>query len=344
MGGAPADNGFPIRFYSLHPTRDVVLETPDLRLGSVGRAASWFAYPGGKALNAARTAGLLGAQVEMTALAPSAWSANLKEFLGKCGVAFRHVISPGEGRVCVMLNERGRETVINTDLSMNLTRDVFQALAHAVLRDSRRRGFVVFSGSPPPSLSVSRYRSLLRIASSGAADLVLDQTGRWLKAGMSFSPWLIKPNLAEFHSFIGRRTRSWDDVLRTVDSVRSAGVKRVLLSLGEKGCLLVSPAGRWFTPPVKIASPESGRRQRSPASAGLQVGGPAAFAAGLSPLGSGDALLGGFLQAVASGENEGAALRWGVAAATANLFHRGACFMSAAEIRGFLPRVRIRVV
>jgi 1-phosphofructokinase family hexose kinase len=288
----------------------------------VGRAASWFAYPGGKALNAARTAGLLGAKVELTALAPSEWATNLREFLGKYGVTLRHIVSPGDGRVCVMLNERGRETVINTDLSMNLTRDVFQELAAAVLKDSRRRGFIVFSGSPPPSLSVSRYRALLRMASAGMADLVLDQTGRWLKAGMSFSPWLIKPNLAEFHSAIGRRTRSWDDMLRALEGVRAQGAKRILLSLGAKGCLLVSPEGRWFAPPVREPATPSG----------------------LSPLGSGDALLGGFLRAVTAGETEDSALKWGVAAATANLLHRGSCFMTAAEIRGFLPRVRVRVV
>jgi fructose-1-phosphate kinase PfkB-like protein len=220
-----------------------------------------------------------------------------------------------------MLNERGRETVINTDLSMNLPVSVYQAVAQSVLRDSCREGFVVFSGSPPPSLSLSRYRALLRIASSSSARLVLDQTGRWLAAGMRFSPWIIKPNLNEFHAAIGRRTRSWDDLIHATEETLSRGVKRILLSLGGKGCLLVSPAGRWFAPPVKTPVPDF-----------------------LSPLGSGDALLGGFLHAVATGESEDRALKWGVAAATANLFHRGACFMSAGEIRDFLPRVRVNAV
>jgi fructose-1-phosphate kinase PfkB-like protein len=143
-----------------------------------------------------------------------------------------------------------------------------------------------------------------------------------LRTGIRFRPWLIKPNLNEFHQLLGRRTRSWSDLLASAGEVRSRGVGRVLLSLGDGGCLLASPAGRWFAPPVP----------------------PAPGVAELSPLGSGDALLGGFLHAVAAGDEEPEALRTGVAAATANLARRGACLMTAAEVRSLRCRVVVRPV
>ena len=92
----------------------------------------------------------------------------------------------------------------------------------------------------------------------------------------------------------------------------------MLLSLGRDGCLLSSPAGDWFAPAVPVAYPV------------------------MSPVGCGDALLGAFLRAVAGGAGEPEALAWGVAAATANLAHPGACMMTATEIRSLLPRVRVR--
>ncbi len=306
--------------FSLHPTRDLILETPKLGLGEVGRAASWFSYPAGKALNAARTAGQLGGCVKAVVLAPLHWRNNLLEFLGRYGVRLKHIPVPGEGRICVLLNEPRRETVINTDLHMRLSAQTFLALARAVRGEARRPGFMVFADSPPPSLGLARCRGLFRLATSSSSALVLDQAGRWLRAGVRFRPWLIKPNLKEFHQLIGRTTRSWPDLLATVDVVRSWGVQRVLLSLGSRGCLLIGPSGRWLAPGIQ-----------------MRLAGP-------SPVGSGDALLGGFLQAVAAGAEEPDALKWGVAAATANLAHRGSCLMTAAEIRLLVPRVKVQRV
>lgn len=306
--------------FSLHPTRDVILETPDLVLGEVGRAASWFTYPAGKALNAARVAGRLGGRVRAVVIAPRQWRDMLRSFLGGYSVAVDHLPVAGEGRFCVMLNERNRETVMNTDLDMDFTRADFSALARLVRRRAAGGGFMVFAGSMAPSLTMCRYRDLLRLASAPSADLVLDQSGRWLRAGMRFGPWLIKPNLKEFHQLIGRRTRSWPDLLAAVAEVRRGGVKRVLLSLGAEGCLLAGPAGRLHAPGVPAGT-----------------GSP-------SPVGSGDALLGGFLWGVARGMPEGEALRHGVAAGTANLAHRGACFVTGAEIRAIVPRVKVKRV
>lgn len=310
--------------FSLHPTRDVIMETPRLALGEVGRAASWFSYPAGKALNAARTAGQLGGHITAVVLAPPHWRDQLCKFLTRYRVKLRHVPVPGEGRICVLLNEPRRETVINTDLHMKISREDFSLLARTVQREARRAGYVVFAGSLPPALGRARWRKLLQLATATSSALVLDQTGRNLQAGLRFHPWLIKPNLKEFHHLIGRSTRSWVDLLACVEEVRRQGVQRVLLSLGARGCLLASPAGRWYAPAIRAV-----RRTGS---------------AGLSPVGSGDALLGGFLYAVAAGEPEPEAMRWGVAAAAANLVHRGACLMRVGEIRALYRRAQVRGV
>ena len=135
--------------FSLHPTRDVILEAPELELGRVGRAASWFTYPAGKALNAARTAGRLGTRVRAVVLAPPQWRAMLKDFLGGYSVAVDHLPVAGEGRFCVMLNEKRRETVINTDLKMKVSRADFEAGCVATVFVRPRTGFGVPSANAP---------------------------------------------------------------------------------------------------------------------------------------------------------------------------------------------------
>ena len=79
-----------------------------------------------------------------------------------------------------------------------------------------------------------------------------------------------------------------------------------------------SPQGRWFSPA------------------------PAPFSGAVSPVGSGDALLGGFLFGASKLMPEREALAWGVAAAAANTAHPGAVFMSRREVREMLSRVEIR--
>ena len=309
--------GAGITVLSLHPTRDVILDVPDLALGGVNRARKWFSYPAGKALNAARTAGMLGGDSRAILFAPAHWSGMLKKFLGRFGVRFMHLVVEGEGRVCVMLNQGRKETVINTDLLMRPSPRLIGRMMGLVMQAAARPGFIVCSGSLPPTMSDSRFRSLLRVAGCGPARLVLDVSGARLRTGVQFRPWLIKPNLSEFRSLTGKTAQSLSGLLALAHELRQRGVGRVLLSLGDRGCLLASASGDWFVPPV---------------SGGFPV---------ISPVGCGDALLGAFLRAVAGGAPESEALRWGVAAATANLAHEGACLMAPAEIRAILPRVKL---
>jgi fructose-1-phosphate kinase PfkB-like protein len=177
---------------------------------------------------------------------------------------------------------------------------------------------VVFAGSLPPTLGVAKARTLLALAVGGRARLVLDQTGRWLRLGLRYRPWLIKPNQREFHQLIGRTTASVAQAIAAAERLRADGVGRVLLSLGARGCLLIAATGRWLAEAVRL-----------PAGA-LE-----------SPVGCGDALLGAFLHRCATGDAEPDALAWGIAAATANLANVGAVQCDAAAVRSFLPRVRV---
>lgn len=303
---------------SMHPTRDVVLPVPGFKAGGVLRAPGWFSYPGGKALNAARAAGKTGAASRAVVLAPPEWRTRLREFLGRDRVGFTLIPVEGEGRVCAVLRDGTRETVINTDLRMALPAPAKAALAGAIARAARREGVVLLAGSLPPTLTTAAARQLYRIASTGKAKFAADQTGARLREAIRHRPFVIKPNLPEFHALVGRRTRTISEHVAAARGLNVAGVGRVLLSMGAHGCLLVSRAQGWVADPLPAPRGES------------------------SPIGCGDALLGTFLGRLTLGDPEPVALAWGVAAATANLAHPGACLYPADEVRPLVKRVRIR--
>lgn len=303
---------------SMHPTRDVVLPVPGFRAGGVLRAPGWFAYPGGKALNAARAAGKLGAKSRVVVLAPPDWRDRLREFLGRDRVGFTLIPVEGEGRVCAVLRDGTRETVINTDLKMQLSSKARAALAAGIARAARRDGFVLLAGSLPPTLTNAAARQLYRIASTGKAKFAADQTGARVREAVRHRPFVIKPNLPEFHALIGRRTRTTAEHIAAARELNAAGVSRVLLSLGAHGCVLVSATDAWTADPLPAPRGE------------------------ISPIGCGDALLGTFLGRLTLGDAEPDALAWGVAAATANLGVPGACLYPADGVRPLVNRVRIR--
>jgi tagatose 6-phosphate kinase len=104
---------------------------------------------------------------------------------------------------------------------------------------------------------------------------VLDADGQALVAGIAARPAIVKPNLAELESAVGRplRTglsgarRAEDAAIRAEDAaivaaareLRTAGAAAVVVSLGADGLLAVTGDGVWrATPPGGIAGNPTG--------------------------------------------------------------------------------------
>jgi fructose-1-phosphate kinase PfkB-like protein len=148
----------------------------------------------------------------------------------------------------------------------------------------------------------------------------LDASGAALRQGLAAHPWLIKPNRQEAEELLQRRLSRRPLVVRAAQQLLARGPSLVILSLGRDGAVLASsdPRGVWWAKPPVVA-----------------VG---------SPVGAGDALIGGFLVGWLRRRPLLESFRLGVACGTASAMTPGTELCHRADVRRLLPRVVVHRV
>ncbi len=270
--------------------------------GEVNRISRKMTAPGGKGNNAARVLALLGHTVRATGFIGGPTGHYIEQGLQDLGIETEFVHVPGDSRTCLTIIER-ESGMISELLEPGLTispddAETFLRTAPILARDVDS---VVVSGSLPNGLPDNYYALLLTALRSSSALLAFDSSGEALRHGLSAKPDLIKPNALEMAALMGSEGSPEDMAewiqRKLIGSVLAPGAK-VLLSLGEQGAVLVSQDT------ALLASPPAVRV--------------------VNPVGSGDALLAGYLGAISEATEESATLAEAVAVATAAALHETA--------------------
>jgi len=176
----------------------------------------------------------------------------------------------------------------------------------------------VISGSLPPGLPTDFYALLIDAMRSFPVRVAFDSSGDAFRRGLAAHPDLVKPNAAEMTDLIGA-SQDVSGIIafaqRELIGPVLAPTAMVLLSLGADGAALISHDA------VLVASAPATRA--------------------VSTVGSGDALLAGFLGAQANGADDGAALCAAVAAGTAATLHPTPGVVDPRDVARLLPLVRL---
>jgi 6-phosphofructokinase 2 len=117
--------------------------------------------------------------------------------------------------------------------------------------------YLVASGSLPEGVPDDFYACVARMVRQRGARLVLDTSGAALRCALEAGVYLVKPNLRELESFVGRALRkpaAQEEGARQL--VASGYAEIVTVSLGADGALLATGAGcrRLRAPKVKPQS------------------------------------------------------------------------------------------
>src|SRR5690606_34133666 len=112
-------------------------------------------------------------------------------------------------------------------------------LEKAALSASSPGGWLVLSGSLPPRCPPDVYARFATAARALEARVAVDTSGPPLTEAVGKGPDLIKPNLEEFQELVARPTRTVREALEACRWLQEAGVGTVLLSMGDRGALLV---------------------------------------------------------------------------------------------------------
>ena len=270
-----------IAFVAASPSIDRLHIVAALRPGEIHRPERVVAVPGGKALNAARAAHALGADVHAIALLGGHTGRWVADALEEEGVTCDAVAGPGETRICVSVSDGGDLTEFY-EPGPELRPEHWAALEAAAAEVAARASWVGVAGSLPPGAPADGPARLLRVAREAGARVALDVSGEALRLGLAAGPDFVKVNTDEAAEL---------EVGSAEELRERGGAVAAAITHGADGMELATSEGVFRAAPARLGS---------------------------YPVGSGDSALGGFLAALDGGASWPEALDRAVEAAAAN--------------------------
>ena len=273
---------------------DTLYRLDRLDRGAINRVARVVAAPGGKGNNVARVLAAFGHAVVATGFAGGLTGAAIETGLRAAGIDPRFVPVAAESRRCLTLLETDSGTITEIrEPGCPVTPADAQRLLDLVAA-ARDVDAVVLAGSLPPGLPPDFYATLLLALRPRPAFVALDTGGDPLRLGLAGQPDLIAPNAAELAGLIGRDADLPAMIAFAQHELLGGPLPpdaRVLLTLGPRGAALISRQATLLAAPPPVAA--------------------------VNPVGSGDALLAGFLDARSRADADADALAHAVAVGTA---------------------------
>lgn len=254
--------------------------------------------PGGGGINVARAIKKLGGTATAIYMAG-----------GYTGKAFTQLLNKeGIDAIVAEIKENTRENLIVLETSTNqqyrfgmpgpsiLENEWQQCLAQ--IKNIKEADFIIVSGALPQGIPLAVYSKIASVARSINAKLIVDTSGEALMEAVQAGLYLIKPNLAELSSLLGKEGLNIERVDEAAREVINKGkCEVVVVSMGAAGAMLVTKnlAMHIMPPAVKIKS----------------------------TVGAGDSMLAGIVLSLAQNKSIEEAAQYGVACGTAAAMNAG---------------------
>ncbi len=103
---------------------------------------------------------------------------------------------------------------------------------------------LVLAGSIPSSMPNDVYERMMGRIRHKKVRIVVDATRKLLLNSLKYKPFLIKPNCQELSEIFETEVRSEDDIEKYAKELQEMGACNVLVSLGNKGAMLIDETGK----------------------------------------------------------------------------------------------------
>lgn len=241
---------------TLNPALDLNVDTGTIRLGGVNRSRTTHLDAAGKGINLARVLSRLGHTLTVSGLLGETNAAPFERLFTSEVLEDRFVRLQGQNRINVKIAEGGgRVTDINGP-GFDAPREALDRLKTGLGNLEGRYDAVAIAGSLPVGFAPDALAKLVTHVKAAGLPVWLDTSGPALDAGLRALPDGIKPNIDELAEWAGSPLGSLDAVADAARALQETGIANVVVSMGEKGVLWLSPNGDWQAspPPVNVFS------------------------------------------------------------------------------------------
>jgi 1-phosphofructokinase family hexose kinase len=294
---------------TMNAALDRTLEVPNFQPGQRHRASGWLMLAGGKGINIARALKRFDVPVVATGLAGGRTGAAIVSELTREGILNDFVQIADESRTstAVVDSTGGTYTEIN-EWGPEIEPQELDFLLEKLRYLARGADAVVFAG----------YAEAIRELNRRGVDTILDAEGEPLRLGVEAEPYLVSPNEREAEGLVGQEFHDSHDFAQALDHIADMGPRNVLITI-TSGCYAFLREDREelrYHASVPRIEP-------------------------VSPVGSGDVLLAGFVGARYEGRTAEESLRRAVAAGAAAVQEVGAGRFEPRSISRLEEGVRI---
>ena len=283
------------------PSVDKLFEVDRVEVGAIHRPLAFTQVPGGKGLNVARAAHLLGAEVRATGILAGHTGRWLEEALAAEGVPGVFAWSEGETRASLSVADRtDRGLTEFYERGTDIGPGGWERLEGVVIELMPGAAWVTLSGNLPVGAPDDGYARLIERARLAGARVALDARDKALARGVAARPDVVKVNAEEAAGLLGRDVATMEDAGAAAREIRShlEPDGAAIVTRGADGAMIATPEGSVLL----------GRL----------------YARGPYPVGSGDAFLAGLVVGLERRGGWGAATCLALGAAAANAERAGA--------------------
>jgi 1-phosphofructokinase family hexose kinase len=304
---------------TMNAALDRTLTVPNFQPGQRHRASGWLTLAGGKGINIARALKRLDVPVVATGLAGGRTGAAVVGELTREGILNDFVQIADESRTSTAVVDAtdGSYTEIN-EWGPNVEPQELDFLLEKLRYLTRGADAVVFAGSLPRGVDESFYAEAIRDLNRRGVQTILDAEGEPLRLGAEAEPFIVSPNEREAEGLVGQEFHDSNDFAQALDHIADLGPRNVLITI-TSGCYALLREDREelrYHASVPLIEP-------------------------VSPVGSGDVLLAGYIAARFEDRAAEESLRRAVAAGAAAVRELGAGRFEPREIARLQVGVQI---
>ena len=226
---------------TFNPAVDYVITIGQIVRGSVNRTEAEEIFFGGKGINVSCILAELGIRSKALGFVAGFTGRAIEDGVREMGIDADFVtLKSGNSRINVKIRS-GQETEINgqgPDITDQDIRQLMLKLDRAGAGDT-----VILAGSIPKTLPSDIYQQILERLSGREVRTVVDATGQLLLNVLRYRPFLIKPNDQELGDMFGKTLTTDEEILYCAGQLQEMGASNVLVSMAEKGAILLDENG-----------------------------------------------------------------------------------------------------
>jgi len=293
---------------------DKTVVVPAFRLNEIQRPEQVLMFPGGKGCNVARALNRLGESPVVAGWIGGYAGQFIEDRLQAEGIQIDFVHTAFESRTCLSILDPQNNTLTELyekgdPVPIEKVEEFKQRFAATV----QRYAAVTFSGSLPPGVPLDFYSQMIAVAREANVLTILDSSGEALRLGIQGQPAAIKPNEKEFSDLSGKQLNTIADFAHAAQEFAERYQTIVVISLGADGALAANRHEVWHVRPPQLTIK--------------------------SAVGSGDSMVAGVTYGLTHGFAFEEAIKYGVAAGTANALTVGAGVFSVDDFQVVLAQV-----